>query len=242
MTGVAYIDFKDELVKSICTWAWGGGTEEVTLSQAKRVTTLGERFKNKAIVHFDEFKYWTGYTNSREFNTEDANLNRVDTAPFEGCTSLESITLPANIYNIALSFFANTKISSIVIPKSVGLAYSRVFNNCTNLTSIIFEDGGDVPLHIGKDYWLENTPLSVLVLPARTSKIDNYWRRGSNIQKLYIKATVPPTLECGWGDSPDECDLYVPVGCRDIYRKASNWSSFKSITEYDFDTNPHNVK
>lgn len=242
MTGIAYIDFKDELVKSICAMAWGAGTGEVNLSQAKRVTTLGERFKNKEIVHFDEFKYWTGYTNSREFNTEDANLNRVDTTPFAGCTSLESITLPANIYNIALSFFANTKISSIVIPKSVGLAYGRVFNNCTNLTTIIFEDGGDVPLRIGNDYWLENTPLTVLVLPARISKIDNYWRRGSNIQKLYIKATVPPTLENGWGDNPNECDLYVPIGCRDAYRKVDSWIGFKSITEYDFDTNPHNVK
>lgn len=242
MTGIAYIDFKDELVKSICALAWGGGTDEVTLSQAKRVTTLGERFKNKEIVHFDEFKYWTGYTNSIGSDMENANANRVDTTPFAGCTSLESITLPPNIYNIALSFFANTKISSIVIPKSVGLAYGRVFNNCTNLTTIIFEDGGDVPLRIGNDYWLENTPLTVLVLPARTSKIYNYWRRGSNIQKLYIKATVPPTLQNGWGDNPNECDLYVPIGCRDAYRKVDSWIGFKSITEYDFDTNPHNVK
>lgn len=172
---------------------------------------------------------------------EDPYLNRIDTAPFEGCSKLESIILPPNIYNISLSFFANTKISSIVIPKSVGLACGRVFNNCTNLTTIIFEDGGDVPLIIGKDYWLENTPLTTLVLPARTSQILDYWRRGSNIQKLYIKTTVPPTLSNGWGDNPDQCDLFVPVGCRDIYRKASNWNSFRSISEYNFDINPDNV-
>lgn len=97
-------------------------------------------------------------------------------------------------------------------------------------------------MHIGRDYWLENTLVTTLVLPARTSLIETYWRRGSNIQKLYIKATVPPTLLNGWGDNPNECDLYVPIGYRDAYRKVDSWIGFKSITEYDFDTNPHNVK
>ena len=43
------------------------------------------------------------------------------------------------------------------------------------------------------------------------------------------------------GDNPDTCDLYVPIGCKEVYASATNWGSFRTITEYDFDLNPNNV-
>ena len=193
------------------------------------------------ITNFDEFQYFVNYTNSNGRYLDSANNNRIDSSPFQNCINLKSIVLPPNIFNIALSFLANTKISKILIPKSVGLCDVATFKNCVNLTSIVFEDGGDVPLYVGGDLWLENTQVTILVLPFKTYRIRGYWRRGSNLNTMNVKSTIPPILEHGWGDNPDTCDLYVPIGCKEVYASATNWGSFRTITEYDFDLNPNNV-
>ena len=114
------------------------------------------------ITNFDEFQYFVNYTNSNGRYLDSANNNRIDSSPFQNCINLKSIVLPPNIFNIALSFLANTKISKILIPKSVGLCDVATFKNCVNLTSIVFEDGGDVPLYVGGDLWLENTQVTIL--------------------------------------------------------------------------------
>ncbi|MCS3196058.1 leucine-rich repeat domain-containing protein [Bacteroides thetaiotaomicron] len=193
------------------------------------------------ITNFDEFQYFVNYTNSNGSYLDSANNNRIDSSPFQNCTNLKSIVLPPNIFNIALRFLANTKITEISIPKSVSLCNIATFRNCVNLTNIMFADGGNVPLYIGGDMWLENTLVTTLVLPARIYKIQGYWKRGSNLTTLYLKSITPPLLVNDWGDNPDTCDLYVPIGCKEVYASATNWGSFRTITEYDFDLNPNNV-
>ena len=148
------------------------------------------------ITNFDEFQYFVNYTNSNGRYLDSANNNRIDSSPFQNCINLKSIVLPPT-FLISLSVFAILN-SKILIPKSVGLCDVATFKNCVNLTSIVFEDGGDVPLYVGGDLWLENTQVTILVLPFKTYRIRGYWRRGSNLNTLYVKSTIPPILEHGW--------------------------------------------
>lgn len=212
-----YIKFADPEVKRICVENWGSDGE-ITYEQAAAVTGIGQAFKgNTVITTFDEFKYFTG-------------VAEVATSAFEGCTSLDSITFPANLTTIDdLAFklcsfenenlvldnitfikegaFNNTKLRSVVMPEigSVGGAYSdgyTTFGFCPNLEYLFF----------GKDI----RDISPYIL-----------KRSNESVVMIVAATTPPAFI---GDSFDysgaPAAIYVPEASLEAYKTATNWSRY----------------
>lgn len=159
---------------------------------------------------------------------------------FKGCNHLKAVVLPPDARIVNSFCFADTLINKIVIPGTVEELCSSVFYNCTNLEKIIIQEGRATRFKIGKDYIFGRTKIETIVLPSRTIVMDDYLYRDSKIKNTYIKATTPPQLSLGWGDGT--YNLYVPIGCLEVYKAATNWSKFQSIQEYDFVTNPDNVE
>ncbi|NDV83639.1 leucine-rich repeat protein [Bacteroides sp. 51] len=148
-----------------------------------------------------------------------------------------------NLKEVSMYAFANTPNLAIVkLPKSLtSLGGSSFYRSA--VSKVIFEDGGTEDLTI-KDNVFMGSPdnLRVFVLPANTVMWMSYTTRESGIETLYCKALVPPTIQKGWDDNFEKIDLFVPIGCRERYASATNWSSFKTITEYDFVTNPNEIE
>lgn len=55
-------------------------------------------------------------------------------------TELSSVTIPNSVRNIGLSAFMGTKLSSVTIPSSVTDLAHSAFENCNDLTSVIFDN------------------------------------------------------------------------------------------------------
>lgn len=96
--------------------------------------------------------------------------------------------VPDGVTQIGSGTFVNSKISSVIIPASVTSVVSSAFKNCSELTSVIFEEAGDGVaeklLMIATDAFVETTNVEELVLPARLSEMDDIQAFLSTFQKL----------------------------------------------------------
>ncbi len=148
-----------------------------------------------------------------------------------------------NLIDISGSCFREGNFEKITVPKSVEKISPSAFEHNFRLTELVFEDpdGKSLLKNISHNIIYDNESMRVLVLPTNLQEWTNYTTRGTNIKKLYCKATTPPKLGRGWGDNYDTIDLFVPKGCASLYAAAEHWDYFRSITEYDFALNPDNV-
>lgn len=123
-----YIVFADPVVEQICANAWGDGIG-LKPSQAAAVTSIDTTFYNATdkadIVSFNEFgEYFT-------------NVTALPANAFNGCSSLESITLP-NITSLGNNCFYNcSALIEITIPSTVTSNGYGMFRGCSSLEKMI---------------------------------------------------------------------------------------------------------
>ena len=79
-----------------------------------------------------------------------------------------------------------------------------------------------------------------VTLPASIKSIGNYAFRNRNIENVYCKSLIPPSLEGpnvfgnDWYFS-GKCQYYVPMSAVDDYKKALYWKDLgDNIVGYDF--------
>ncbi|MBD5304599.1 MAG: leucine-rich repeat protein [Bacteroides sp.] len=142
-------------------------------------------------------------------------------------------SLPSSITTIGERAFAGTHITSLSIPESVtdirrgafaGSALEEIElpDNITNISEGMFQDCSS---------------LQCVKLGNGVEFIGNYVFDGTTLTSLYIGATLPPyaSADAFVNNSYallENCTLYVPKGCRAIYRNNMQWKQFKRIVEY----------
>ncbi len=117
------IVFEDNAVKTASVAAFDKNSNgEISYSEAAAVTDLGAAFTgNTSIKYFTELRFFTG-------------LTAITESAFEGCTALETITLPNVITSIAAKAFKGaTSLKLIVIPPLVTTIGASAFEGCTAL-------------------------------------------------------------------------------------------------------------
>ena len=170
------IIFADKDVKKRCVGLWDtNGDGELSYEEAAAVTTIGNVFQdNTSIEFFNELKHFSGLT-ALEANAFSgctnlcniaipANVATIDVSSFRGCSKLMQITFDKNshitIFEGSYSenggsyngVFADcSALKTIRIPASVTEIKACAFKNCTNLSSVIFEDGSNLQI-IGGGY------------------------------------------------------------------------------------------
>ena len=70
-----------------------------------------------------------------------ANLKTIGSNAFMNCSALTKINLPASISYIGASAFENTSIESVALPQSVSSVSARTFYACSNLKSVTLSSG-----------------------------------------------------------------------------------------------------
>lgn len=126
---LGYIDFVDPAVRDICVANFDtDGDGVISMEEAAAVTDIGTLFENNtSIESFDEFKYFTGVTQTKS-------------AAFQYCRNLKKITFPVSLTNIGIFTFRNCPIEEIEIPKNVTSLANQAFFSCDKLKIVKFKN------------------------------------------------------------------------------------------------------
>ena len=166
-------------------------------------------------------------------------------------STLTTVDLGNSITHISSMLFASTKISQIEIPSSVKQIEWEAFANCTNLETVIFNEGLET---IGTHIFNKNTKIKELVIPASVKTIDSMafeyctalekivflseniefsWRPLTyceSLKTIELHATTVPKLDhsfFGYVSTPAFEGIYVRSELIDAYKSHSAWKEYK---------------
>ena len=194
-----YITFADPEVERICVENWSSDGIGCTLEDVQKVTSLNNKFQGNTIIKsFDELG---------EFKS----LIELWYNEFNGCTSLQSISIPCNIQNspnstygafkgyisltevnftnddISIGYFAFngcTSLNNISLPNNIKRLETFVFNGCSSLSEIKnWEEISKNITNIGDSAFRGTKFFYDLELPNLES-IGNFAFRETNIKKV----------------------------------------------------------
>lgn len=139
-----------------------------------------------------------------------STITSIGEGAFTG-TSITSLQVPGSVTGISRGAFAGSSLVIISLPDNITNIAEGLFQNCSALTAV----------HLGN----------------RTEFIGNYAFDGTNLKDLFITAPVPPYASKSAffnriQSITENGTLYVPVGCKAIYRNHLQWGQFSKIEEY----------
>lgn len=84
-----------------------------------------------------------------------------------------------------------------------------------------------------KDYALQNiAQLSSITIPSSVRSLGfRSLAYNSSLTSIYIKKDTPPTNYQAFEEMASGCKIYVPIGAREAYIAATNWSNIAEIIE-----------
>ena len=167
------------------------------------------------------------------------SVTSIGNRAFYYCSSLTSIVVDSgntkydsrNGCNAIIETASNTLIAgcqNTIIPNSVTSIGECAFNGRTSLTGI------EIPnsvTWIGYAAFHYCTRLTSIEIPNSVTSIGNFPFFGCDcLTKITCWATTPPTIDSNTF-SNYSADLYVPVGCKSVYKSAGYWKNFNIIID-----------
>ena len=163
------------------------------------------------------------------------------------CPELSSVSLAEGAYNFGISDCP--KITSLTIPQSTnqfrlkaldikeitvptGLEYIEC-QECEKLEKVNNLENSSLK-GLGSRAFYKCTSLKELYIPKTASYITyGCCEEATSLNKVHCLRTTPPYLkDSRYGDPFAVWDnLYVPKGCKEVYKEAYPWSIFKEIIE-----------
>lgn len=200
-----------ENMKTIDAYAFSNCTSLETIVLPTKVTSLG----NSA---------FSGCTSLKTINTQHY-VTKLDNFCFDNCWSLKHINIE-NVTSISEYCFRNCYLLEDVIATSATSVLGSAFRNSGLITISL-----PAATAIGPQVFTDCKRLtSVYLLSDNLISISSYAFKGcSNLSKLVINATTPPTLSNSVFDSTDKLNIYVPDSSVETYKTATNWSSYASL-------------
>lgn len=236
------IAFLDDNVKTICVSNWDNNNDgELSMDEAAVVTSLGSVFSdNNVIVSFNELRYFTGLTAIDEYAftfctslksvTLPANITVIGASAFDGCSSLQTIELPPLVEQIGeWAFNGCSSVESLSLPSSVVSIGEYAFGDCSSLSNLSFEEGLEI---LGDGVFQNCSSLTSIILPATVNTIGwGAFYNCENITSVTVFFNTPIPVQGATFSSREKADLIVPAGCLDSFSTANIWREFKSISE-----------
>lgn len=105
-------------------------------------------------------------------------------------TNISDFTFPPSVSEIGRRAFAKTLFEEIFIPLNVKVIAFETFRNCYNLKKVIFEDNDEKPDLILGPSLFEETAITSLTIPHRTSSMSAVCRNMEKLEDLVILANI----------------------------------------------------
>lgn len=149
-------------------------------------------------------------------------LDHLETFAFAN-TKLKDITLPTEISSIGDYAFLKTNLETIFIyATDIG---NRAFDRNYYLQNVVLSEGLDTikALMFAEDYCLTN-----VTIPSTVTSIQlGAFEQCAAMKEYHFKSTTPPSLTSTTTlKVPEDCIIYVPQGCAEAYKVATNWATY----------------
>ena len=156
------------------------------------VTAVGET--NTVKVYPGEYTK-TSYTvpSMVTYKEVEFAVTAIGESAFQGCSSLQSITLPASVTEIEISAFKGTGLTSITLPEDLTTIGGAAFMMCSGLQSITIPAG---VTEIGVSTFFQCSSLASITLPEGLTTIGTWAFVMSGLISISIPASVT-TIEEG---------------------------------------------
>ncbi len=117
-----------------------------------------------------------------------SKLSNIGNAAFSGCSSLESITIPASVVSIGSDAFNGCKaLTSITVPETVAAIGDAAFSNCQALATVNYHTVAPV---IPKELFYGCKSMTVFVVPQNVTQISDFAFYGAGILEIEIPSAV----------------------------------------------------
>lgn len=154
-------------------------------------------------------------------------------------SNVTAVELPEGITKLNYGSFDMCPITELELPSTLtDLGSNMTFFNFTKLDSLAIPDGVEV---IPQHCFFSSFSLTAITLGTGVKRIDaNAFKQCGGLTKLYMKATVPPTLaedafeegtEMGYACPAKQVTVIVPKGSKDAYLEAWGDYGFSAIIE-----------
>lgn len=132
----------------------------------------------------------------------------IGTYAFQNLTAMASITMSPNLQTLpTYALYQSFSVGEIVLPTSLKTISTNSMQNMYNLTK--------------------------LTIPASVTSIQaNAFANCYAMSEIHFKRTTPPTVanSNAWTGIPTTCVIYVPRGCLNAYKSASNYPNSNTYT------------
>ena len=154
----------------------------------------------------------------------------IETASNTLIAGCQNTIIPNSVTSIGnYAFYDCESLTNIEIPNSVTSIGSDAFSSCINLTNIRIPNS---VTSIGDWAFNDCSSLNNVVIGNSVTSIgDNAFYRCTGLTKITSLATTPPKIDYDSFAFSYSADLFVPSGCKSIYKNTSYWYGFDSIIE-----------
>ena len=224
-------------VKVIPPKAFGDCTTIERVSFGKNVVLIGE-------------SAFSGCSNLTSTDLPE-NIREIESSAFSGCNITTDIRLDKYVilgssalkgfygkvyinYDVPSTYLMGCNFTEVVLGDRVTSIGSQAFDGCTKMSKLTLPEGLTT---IGYCAFDDCDSLISVTIPSSVTCIDSAFYSCSNLKYVYCKPTTPPTLvdSNAFDYNASGRKIYVPVGSGDAYKKATNWSVYKSyIYEKEF--------
>lgn len=212
-------------------------------------TTIERVSFGKNVVLIGESAFY-GCSNLTSTNLPE-NIREIESSAFSGCNITTDIRLDKYVilgsgalkgfygkvyinYDVPSTYLMGCNFTEVVLGDRVTSIGSQAFYGCTKMSKLTLPEGLTT---IGFWAFEDCDSLISVTIPSSVTCIDSAFYSCSNLKYVYCKPTTPPTLvdSNAFDYNASGRKIYVPVGSGDAYKKATNWSVYKSyIYEKEF--------
>ncbi len=163
---------------------------------------------------------------------------------FYACTGLESVSIPEGVTSIGdYTFYNCTSLKSVSLPASLTEVGSWAFYGCesmervyisdlTEYLTIEFVDDNSYPTYYGADIYVNNEPLTELVIPEGIAEIPPYVFNGcTSLKSVVLPEGVTSIGDRAFFDCTGLESVSIPEGVTSIGERVFyNCTSLKSVS------------
>ncbi|ELP87713.1 hypothetical protein EIN_133630, partial [Entamoeba invadens IP1] len=141
-------------------------------------------------------------------------------------SKLEEFVVPPNVREIGTEAFSDSpSLTSLYIPKSVTKIEKRVVAGCTNLNSIVFEDGRTFDIEKETEY---KKLFTIIEVPSSVTKICyTFFKKYKNLREIVFSTTIKNFESLIFG----ECNKLTKISFCNRLNKSDN-SNVNDIEQF----------